>query len=205
MSSMNGSPATGALSDLPLAEFLERLAARTPAPGGGAGAAVCGALAAGLVQMVSGYEEGGPVAGAAADRRVRAAELRAALLEEAERDRFAYEPVLVALRRPAQDPERPAELAAALSAAADPPLQMARDAAELAELAAAAADRAGRHLIGDCVVAAVLASAACRAATVLVALNLEGAAADRRREEAERLAVTAEHAGRNALLKANES
>lgn len=198
---MSGSPATGALSDLPLADVLERLAARTPAPGGGAGAAVCGALAAALVQMASGYE--GP--GAGSTRGERAAELRRELLELVERDLHAFEPVLVALRRPADDAERPSALADALSAASDPPLEMARAAAELAELAVGAADAASRHLLGDCVVATVLASAACRAAAVLVALNLEGAGADTRREEASRLAGEAEAADRNALLKANES
>jgi methenyltetrahydrofolate cyclohydrolase len=39
-----------------LAEFLDQLAARTPAPGGGAAAAVTCAMAAGLVEMAAAFD-----------------------------------------------------------------------------------------------------------------------------------------------------
>jgi len=42
-----------------LAQFLERLAARTPAPGGGSVAAVTCAMAAGLVEMAAAFDTSG--------------------------------------------------------------------------------------------------------------------------------------------------
>jgi formiminotetrahydrofolate cyclodeaminase len=48
------------LAKLSIDEFLEQLASRTPTPGGGSVAALTGALAAGLGQMVAAYTLGRP-------------------------------------------------------------------------------------------------------------------------------------------------
>ncbi|MGZ4200188.1 MAG: cyclodeaminase/cyclohydrolase family protein, partial [Thermoleophilia bacterium] len=42
-----------------VAEFLEQLAARTPAPGGGAVAAIVCAMGAGLVEMAAAFDSSG--------------------------------------------------------------------------------------------------------------------------------------------------
>jgi formiminotetrahydrofolate cyclodeaminase len=171
-----------ALADLTLRELLERLAQRTPAPGGGSAAAIACALAAALAEMAAAYElAAGEGAAADAGRdvghdpggdvtRARAARERALAL--AERDLDAYAPVLAALARPGDDPGRPEALASALRGAAEVPLQIAALAAETAELGAALAGRAGRHVVGDAVAATVLAEAACRTAVRLAALNV---------------------------------
>jgi formiminotetrahydrofolate cyclodeaminase len=131
-----------------------------------------------------------PAAGA------RAAELRALALELAQRDAGAYVPVLEALRLPAADPARAARLEAALSAAAECPLAIARAAAEVAELAVAAHGATSRHVRGDAAAGAILADAACAAAARLAEINLAGRPDDPRRAEAAKLARRAADARR---------
>ena len=188
------------LLDRPLSEVLDGVAAATPAPGGGSSAAVACALAAGLVQMVAGitlaYDD--------ADAEMRELHDRAAALRDdaaalGELELRAYAPVLAAMQRSADDPERPAALDAALSRAADSPLAIARVAAAVAELAVEAARRGRPHLRGDAVTGALLAEAAAAAASRLALINLEGRPADQRLGELERLARDAARA-RSAVL-----
>jgi formiminotetrahydrofolate cyclodeaminase len=197
---MSGPSVIDELSALPLGEVLERVAAPTPAPGGGSAAALVCAMAAALVEMAAGFSDSPD----AADRRARAAQLRARGLELAQRDQLSYEPVLRALRRPADDVERPEQLAAALAAAAGVPLAIAQLAAEIAGRAREAVEGAGRHVLGDCATAAVLAEAGCRAAALLVEINLHGTA-DPRRAEAEHLAGAAIVDSQHVVAKAHES
>jgi len=197
---MPGARAADSLSTLPLGELLERVAARTPAPGGGSSAAVTCALAASLVEMAAGFDSGA----GAGERATAAARLRARALELADQDLTSYEPVLEALRRPAGDAERPAQVAAALSAAAAVPFGIAQAAGEVAALARAGTDAAGKHLLGDSATAAVLAAAACRAAAVLVRLNLQGTA-DPRLAESEDLVKATGVDSQHAVHKTREN
>ena len=162
-----------ALTDGTLAELLDRIAAREPAPGGGTAAALSAATAAALVQMAIAF---GPQTGEVP----RAALLRARLLELAEADLRSYGPVLAALRLERDEPGRDAALQAALSDAAEVPLAIADAAAEVAELGVDAARAGSPHLIGDATAAVLLAEASARAAAGLVELNLAGASDDPR-------------------------
>jgi formiminotetrahydrofolate cyclodeaminase len=176
------------LLDRPLAEVLDGVAGATPAPGGGASAAVACALAAGLVQMVAGIT----LARDGADEGMRELHDRAAALRDdaaalGELELRAYAPVLAAMQRSADDPERPAALDAALSDAADSPLAIARVAAAVAELAVEAAHRGREHLRGDAVTGVLLAEAAVASASRLALINLEGRPGDPRLAELERL------------------
>ena len=176
------------LLDRPLAEVLDGVAAATPAPGGGSSAAVACALAAGLVQMVAGIT----LARDGADDTLRELHDRAAGLREdaaalGELELRAYAPVLAAMRRAADDPDRPAALDAALADAADSPVAIARVAAAVAELAVEAAGRGTKHLRGDAVTGVLLAEAAVAAASRLAAIDLEGRPGDPRLAELERL------------------
>jgi formiminotetrahydrofolate cyclodeaminase len=179
---------------------LDRLAARTPAPGGGSAAALACSLAAALVEMAAAFDQ----TGAAADAGARAAELRELALGLAERDLESYAPVLAALALAAEDPRRPVAVATALSQAADVPLQIAQAGAEVCSLAVRVTDGAGRHVLGDAATAAVLSEAACRAAAMLVAVNLKGTA-DERPGLAAECAHDADVARQLALSKAHES
>lgn len=185
---------------MPLGDLLGRLAASTPAPGGGTAAGLGCALAAALVEMAAGFAApaGGP------DAARRAARLRERALELAERDQESYAPVLDALALPSDSPGRTEALAAALAGAAVVPCEIVGVSAELAGLAAAVAEGAGRHAVGDAAVAAVLAEAACRAGAVLVEINLRGAP-DERPTRAAQCVAQASDACRRALAKAHES
>jgi formiminotetrahydrofolate cyclodeaminase len=178
------------LADLPLGEVLERVAARTPAPGGGSGSALTCALAAALAEMAARFDRS---EGAAA-RIVRARAVRARALELVERERHAYEPVLEALRIDSADPERESRLAQARAAASSSPLTIARAGSEVAALAVECAEHGSPHLLGEALVAARLAAAACRAATDLVQINLRDDPRDPRLAEAATLARAAEAA-----------
>ena len=90
----------------------------------------------------------------------------------ATRDLTSYEPVLVALRLAADDPEREQRIARASAQAAAVPFEIAQVGAELAALAARSVSQGSRHLEGDATTAAMLAEAACRAAVRLVEINL---------------------------------
>jgi methenyltetrahydrofolate cyclohydrolase len=192
-------PLDDRLTELSLRELLERLAAGTPTPGGGSAAAVACAVAAALAEMAAALS-GSPEAPA---HRARAAELRARSLELAELDLASYPPVLDALRRPAEDPERPAAVRAALSEASEVPMETTRVAAEVAALSARLTEGAGKHLVGDAATATLLAEAACAAAAVLLDLNLKGFADDRPGQAAQ-CARDAAIARQQALSKADE-
>jgi methenyltetrahydrofolate cyclohydrolase len=142
------------------------VAARTPAPGGGASAAWACAVAAALVEMAANFTPDRE------DTAHRARELRTRSLELAEDELHAYEPVLDAIRLPRQDPDREDRIRAAQLEAAGPPLAIANAAAELAELATALATTGNPNLAGDAITGALLAEAAAQAAARLVQINL---------------------------------
>jgi formiminotetrahydrofolate cyclodeaminase len=197
------------LADLPLRELLERLAAPTPAPGGGsAAAAVCG-VAASLVQMAAGFgprPDAPPAGGASLERAgARASELRALALELAEAEMSSYAPVLKALRRPASDPARGQRLSEALTSASVVPLRIAATGAEVAALAARTAAECRPHLNGDAITAALLAGGACSAASRLVQINLASEAGDPRLQQAANFADQAAASSEAALATGSAS
>jgi formiminotetrahydrofolate cyclodeaminase len=187
---------SAALAARSLEQLLEDVAAATPAPGGGSAAAWTCALAASLVEMAAAFAIGRDDL---ADRHARMAEivsrarsLRAAALQLGEKELHSYEPVLAALQLRRDDPARTTRLEAALSDAADAPLEIARAAAELAELALEAADTGTAHLRGDALTGALLAGAACEAAAQLVTINLARHPGDPRVSETADLTQRAE-------------
>jgi formiminotetrahydrofolate cyclodeaminase len=176
-----------ALADRSFNALLDDVAAQTPSPGGGCAAAWTCALAAALTQMAAEFGDG-------EDLAQLAARLRADALDLGERELDSYAPVLEALRLPRSDPERAERLRAALSAASESPLGIARAAAQVAELAAHAAAATTPHLRADAQAAALLAEGACRAATGLVEINLAEHPDDPRLAEAAALARRAAQA-----------
>jgi methenyltetrahydrofolate cyclohydrolase len=152
--------------------FLDLLAAREPAPGGGAAAALTGALAAGLVAMAARFSDAR--IHAAADIARQADELRARVAALADRDAAAYRAVLDAYRLPKEGDGagRRDRITAALHAAAEVPLEIAEIAAQVAALAAGLAAAGNPNLRGDTMAAAHLAAAAARSAAALVDINV---------------------------------
>ena len=171
-SSSDGSDGSVAASPDPyltatVAGFLEQLAARTPAPGGAAVAALVCAMAAGLVEMAAAFDTSGQLDGVGE----RAHALRVQVADLAAADARAYADVLDALRMPAGH-ERTGRLDAAVSGAIECPMLVLEIAADVATLAADVAARGNRNLEGDAITGAVLAEAAARSAATLAQLNV---------------------------------
>jgi formiminotetrahydrofolate cyclodeaminase len=136
-------------------EFLEEVAARTPAPGGGAVAAMTGASAAALVSMAARFSSADSVA-------LAGDELRARLVQLAADDAEAYTAVLAARGEARKE---------AMRVATEVPRAIAATAAEVATLAHGLVETGNRNLLGDARVAEILAEAAAKAAGVLVEIN----------------------------------
>jgi formiminotetrahydrofolate cyclodeaminase len=117
------------------------------------------------------------------DAAGRASALRVQLLAAGDADLRSYQPVLEAMRLPAEDPGRDERLAGALSAASEAPLAVVRAAAEITELAASLAASGNASVRGDAIAGAMLAEAAVRAAARLVEINLDGGGDDPRLAE----------------------
>jgi formiminotetrahydrofolate cyclodeaminase len=164
-----------------LAAYLDEVAAGTPAPGGGSVAAVVGALAAALGEMVAnltlGREKYADAEATLRPARDRLAALRAALLEDAAADQAAYQSYRDAASLPrTSDGERTARTDAmqrALIAATDVPLGVARSVYEVAEILQSVARAGNPHVRSDAALGALLAEAALRGAL----LNVRGNAA----------------------------
>lgn len=169
--------------ELSVDEFLGRVSEATAAPGAGPVAATVVALAAGLTAMAAGLSrrhlpEAEELAG-------RALELQELVKPLAKRDADVYADVLRAQARPADDPERADAVRAALSAAADVPLEMATVGMEVLEAAEKVARQGNPSLRGDAVTACLLAQAAVHATAGLVELNLSDPEDPRRVRAAE--------------------
>ncbi len=161
----------------PLGGFLELVASREPAPGGGASSAVTVALSAALSAMAARFSTEHL---ADAERlAARADELRAEVVPLARADGAAYGRVLDAQRAPRDDEEaRRRKIREALTEAADVPLSVAGIGAEVAGIAARLVGEGNPNLRGDAVTAAVLAGAGVRAAATLVEINVSAGGAD---------------------------
>jgi methenyltetrahydrofolate cyclohydrolase len=178
---------------MPLREFLGALASDTPAPGGGVSAALSVALGAGLYAMaarLSARQLAGDTASELTNQAERILAASASLLQA---DAESYGRVISAMRSPAgADPaRRERAVAAALSGAADVPLDIIALGAEAAALAARLASDGNPTLRGDAVTAAVLADAGARAAAVLVGVNLAATPDDERHARAGTLLAAA--------------
>jgi formiminotetrahydrofolate cyclodeaminase len=172
--------ASDSILDVSVRELLERLGSSAPAPGGGAAAALAGALGAALVQMTANLSIGRPkladVQAQAVEIAARAGELRQQLAELGDADAQAYARVNAAYKlpreTPAQHTERSMAIQAALRQAAAVPLNTARLCADVLKLAERAAPLLNPSVISDVMVGALLAQAALESAALNVEVNL---------------------------------
>ncbi|HWN35478.1 MAG TPA: cyclodeaminase/cyclohydrolase family protein [Pseudonocardia sp.] len=162
------------LRDYSLEEYLAAVAARQPAPSGGAVAAVTVASAAGLVGMAARFSAELPgMSISPAELATEADGLRAAVLELGDADAAAYAGVLAAYRAPLEQPDRRDRIRAALVDAAGVPLRIAEVGVRVAVAALGLARRGNPNLAGDAMTAVLLAEGATRAAGELVRINVE--------------------------------
>jgi formiminotetrahydrofolate cyclodeaminase len=162
--------------DLPLGRFLDLVASREPAPGGGASAAVTVALAAALSSMSARFSTDHLAEAPALAER--AEQLRGEVLPLARADAAAYGRVLEAYRADSDKEGRRRRIREALSEAASVPLSIGEIGAEVAGIAARLAEDGNPNLRGDAVAAVELAGAGVRAAATLVELNVSAGGAD---------------------------
>lgn len=162
-----------------IVDFLDALASDAPTPGGGAAAALAGALAAACAEMVGRFTVGRPRFAAVEQRAREAVErlaaARAELLAQMAADERAFAAVSTAYKLPkGTDDERAARQAAihaALMAAMVPPLEVMRRGCDVLELAVELAAGGNPSVVSDAACAAILGEAAVRAAALNVRAN----------------------------------
>jgi formiminotetrahydrofolate cyclodeaminase len=167
------------LVEMTLEEFTHDLASGSPAPGGGAAAALSGALGASLIAMVchltigrKNYEH---LQSQFEAMLVRADELRVRLLDSIQTDADAYTEVMKAYQLPKQSEQekvaRTAAVQAALKRAAEIPLEVAVACGEVLSMGETAA-QGNKNAVSDAGAGALMAEAGLRAAMLNVEINL---------------------------------
>lgn len=184
--------------DLSVRGLLDATASEALTPGGGALAALTGALAAGLVEMAARNSPEWELRGAAV---AQAKVLRERLAELAPLNDEVYEQALASLRLPegVDDQSRRTLIGTSLERAAAFPLAIAEAASNVAELAAVVAEDGDPTVRADATAAAMLALGATRAAAHLVEINLGVLEHDERLLRATRLAADAAAASARTL------
>lgn len=162
-----------------IGSYLDDLAAKIPAPGGGAAAALHAAQGAALVEMVANYTSGPKYAAHAeqiTEIRKLAADHRSRALELAVEDAEAFSKVAAAYQLPKDTAERKALRSTAIQeatiGAARPPADTIGVAAGVVLLAQRLLPIANRNVISDIAAAADAARAAASTGLVNVEINL---------------------------------
>jgi methenyltetrahydrofolate cyclohydrolase len=167
------------MRDDTIAAFLDQLAARVSAPGGGATAALHAAQAAALLAMVARYSDGPRYDAGLMNRIVTEADaLREDALALADADAKAFDAVAEAYRLPRtterETSARSAAISSALAGAARPPADVVRTALLLVSLAEDLLPAGNRNVITDVAAAAEAARAAAVTARLIIEINLKG-------------------------------
>ena len=156
-------------------DFLNRLSASDPVPGGGGVCALVGALSAALCSMVGNLTSGKKkyaeyqkdIERLIASACVR----RESLYSYIEKDALAFEPLSKAYSIPKDDPKRDEILEDALAKAAQTPLELMGELEQLSTLLEELSGKCSRLAISDVGVAATLAGSAARGAVMNVYIN----------------------------------
>ena len=161
-------------------KFLETLASSAPTPGGGGAAALCGALAIALGNMVGnltlGKKKYADVQEDIKALNEKAEALRADFVALIDADAEAFAPLSKAYGIPKDDPERAEVMETALLKAVQPPLEIMRKCVKALELIADYAQKGSALAISDAGCAAAITRAACEAAALNVFVNTKSMA-----------------------------
>lgn len=164
----------------PMIEFLDKLASRSPEPGGGSVSALVGALGAALVSMVGNLTLGKEKYTAVQDKVEEMLEtsekLRGELQGLIQKDTEVYASVSAAFKLPRETEEQKAERTArvqeALKLATEVPFEIAEKCLEVARLSETAAEIGNVGAVSDAGVAVLLAEAAAQSAALNVKINV---------------------------------
>ena len=164
----------------PMIEFLNKLASRSPEPGGGAASALVGAVGAALVSMVAhltlGKEKYADVQDRIEELLESSESLRSELQELLQKDTEVYAEVSAAYKLPReteeQRQERNARIQEALKSATEVPFRIAEKCLQVARLSRVAAEIGNVGAVSDAGVAVLLAEAAAQSAALNVRINV---------------------------------
>ena len=166
----------------PMIVFLDKLASRSPEPGGGSVSALVGALGAALVSMVGnltlGKEKYAHVQDQVEELLKSSERARDQLQGLIQKDTEVYADVSAAFKLPRDTEEQKAERAAriqeALKLATEVPFEIAEKCLEVARLSETAAEIGNVGAVSDAGVAVLLAEAAAQSAALNVKINING-------------------------------
>jgi formiminotetrahydrofolate cyclodeaminase len=169
------------MKNMTINEFAEVVASNSPVPGGGSIAALCGALSASLAEMVANLTTGKKkyieVESEMNEIKNKAMALRCKLLDDIERDSYAYNKVMEAYKMPKEDDEqkilRNKAIEESAKIAAEVPLDVAKTSFEILPLAEAVVAKGNSNAVTDGLVAAMLARTAVLSALLNVRINLD--------------------------------
>lgn len=169
------------LVDLTVEKFIEETASKAPVPGGGSIAALNGAMAASLVEMVAnltigrrGFEA---VAGRMSELAATAIDYRRRMLDNVDRDSAAFDRVMQAFKMPketeGQQYRRTTAVQEAFKEAARIPLTVAEEALEILEMAVETVYKGNQNAVTDGAVGVLAARTAVIGALYNVRINLK--------------------------------
>jgi formiminotetrahydrofolate cyclodeaminase len=169
------------LVDLTVRKFIETLGSSSPTPGGGSVAALSGAMAFALVEMVARLTVGKKGYEAVNDEMTKiiaeAVKVRDELLADVDRDSAAFDQVTAAFKLPKESAEdkvkRSAAIQDAFKKAAELPLNVARRIAQNMSLIEAVIQRGNKNAASDALSASLQAKAAIAGALANVKINLD--------------------------------
>ena len=166
--------------DQPLRHFLDKLASKSPEPGGGSVAALTGALGAALVSMVSnltlGKEKYQDVQPRIEQLLKESEKLRTEMQDLIQKDTEVYGALSAVYKMPKNTDQekaaRTASMQSALKNACQVPFEIGLKSLEVAKLAQRAADIGNVGAVSDAGVAVLLAQACARSAALNVRINI---------------------------------
>ncbi len=168
------------LADMYLKEFLDKTASNAPVPGGGSIAALSGAIAAALTEMVANLtigkkkyveveEEMKTIAATFTDYRNK-------LVQDIDRDSDAFNEVMAAFKLPKETEEEKATRNAVIEAATKKatlvPLEVAKDTFKMLATIEIVVEKGNQNAVSDGAVAAMMARTAVLSALYNVEINL---------------------------------
>jgi methenyltetrahydrofolate cyclohydrolase len=164
----------------PMIVFLDKLASRSPEPGGGSVSALVAALGAALVSMVAnltlGKEKYADVQDRVEELLASSEKLRTDLQGLIQKDTEVYADVSAAFKLPRESEEekvgRAARIQDALKLATEVPFEIAEKCLEVARLSETAAVIGNVGAVSDAGVAVLLAEAAAQSAALNVKINV---------------------------------
>lgn len=170
------------IKDMTIQVFLDELAGKASTPGGGAAAAISGAMGAALISMVANFTIGKKgyegVEAESKDILDKSEKLRLELTEAINDDVRVFNRVMASYGMPKETDEekaaRSAEIQAALKEATDVPLECAKLCREVINLSQPIADKGNNNVISDAGVAVLAGYAGLRSAALNVYINIGG-------------------------------